>query len=100
MDDRVPNREMAPVDSEVSVHRAPDPVRVLHRQRPLEEVFVPDRLEVCRARILPAERCRRITGDRAHSDEHEHARQPDDDERSSELSQNEDPRAQRVYARL
>ena len=71
------------VDAEVALEREPDPVRVLHGQRPVEQVLVPDRREDGRVAVLGAERDRRVAGDRTHAEEDEHAREHENDEGGS-----------------
>ena len=94
--DRVRDRELALVDAEVALHGEPDPVPVLHRQRPVEQVLVPDRREHGRVAVLGAERDRRVARDRADADEDEHAREHEHDEGGSHLAQEEAAHRQSV----
>ena len=88
-DDRVRDRQLSLVAAEVAVQREPDPVAVLHGQRPVEEVLVAHGREHGGVAILGTERDRRITGNRADAQEDEHARQHEDDEGGSRLSEKE-----------
>ena len=58
--DRVRDRQLALVDAEVAAQRETEPVDVLHRQRLVEPVVVPDRGEHRRVAVLAAERDRRV----------------------------------------
>ena len=87
--DRLRDREVALVATEVSLQREPEPLHVLHGHRLVEPVVVPDRLHHRRVAVLGAERGRRIARQRAHADEHEHARKEQDDEGGSDPAEEE-----------
>jgi len=67
----------------------PQPLRVLHRHRLVEPVVVADRRHHGGIAILGAERGCRIARQRAHADEHEHARKQQDDEGGSDPAEEE-----------
>ena len=80
------DREVALVGAEVTVHREPDPVDVLHGQRPVEQVLVTYGREYQGVAVLGAECDRRVARDRAHAEEHEDAREQQHDEGGSHLA--------------
>ena len=80
---------MAPVDPEVPLQREPGPASVLHGERAVEQVLVPDRLNGGGIGFVSAKRGRRVAGNRADADEDEHADGEHYDERRACPLENE-----------
>ena len=74
---------------EITLQRMTDPAHVLNRDRLIEPVVVPDLREDLRIPVLAAERKSGVAGERADAQEDEEARDRQDDQGGSELSQNE-----------
>ena len=89
VDDRLRDRQLALVASEVSLQREPEPLHVLDGHRLVEPVVVADRRHHRRVAVLGAERGRRVARQRADAEEDEHAREEQDDEGGSELAEQE-----------
>jgi hypothetical protein len=88
-DDRVPDRQLPLVGAEIAPEDVPHPGDVLDRERPVEPVVVADRGEHLGVAVLAAERERRVTRQRTHPSEDDHARQREHDQGGSGLSQQE-----------
>src|SRR5918995_3263569 len=89
-DDRLRDRQSTLISAEVALEGEPGPTYVLHWDWLIEPVLLPDRGQDLRIAVLGSVRERRVTRDRAHADEDEHAGQEDDDQGGPGLAQDED----------